>query len=119
MTSGICPHAAERCRHIGVRAPARDGVVDALPVRFDERDVMAAAGTLEGVPDDMQVRLPGAEHFIETVSGEIGDELVDAVGPQAGGEHLPRHVVDAEPCQGSVAVEGDEPGPKSGHGEFP
>ena len=75
--------AAQRRRHIGVRTPGGDGVVDALPVRFDERDMVeAAAGTLEGELDDIHVRLPGAEHFIETVGGEIGDELVDAVGRQ-------------------------------------
>ena len=85
MTSGICCRdAAERRRHVGVRAPGRDGVVDALPVRLDERDAVAAAGALERVLDDVHIGLPGAEHFIETVGGEIGDELVDAVARQAG-----------------------------------
>jgi len=108
-------HDLQRGRNVGMRGPARHGIVEGLRLGLDERDAVLAAGARRRIDDDVAVRLPGAQHLVQPVGGEVAHELVHLRRRQAGAIDLPRHVREPHPGQRAVAVEGDEFGPEEGH----
>ncbi len=108
-------HLGKARRHVGMRTPGRHGVIVALGLVVEILEVPLLAQPADRVLQYLLVRLPVAQHLVETVGREIGDELLHAIGRHAIGEHLAGHLPHAETRERAVAVEGDVLGTES-HG---
>src|SRR5688500_6089822 len=89
-----------------MRSPGRDAVVDRFSVFGTECDVVAAAGALECVVNDVSIGLPVLQHLIDAVGLEASDEFVHARSIQKMTEQIPSGCRHLEIDQRAVAIKG-------------
>ncbi|CAG9225489.1 hypothetical protein PSP6_50023 [Paraburkholderia tropica] len=97
----------ETFRRVRVRAPRGHRVVNLQRGCFLERHARALAGTANRIHHHVAIRLPCAEHLVQTIAAEELHELVHLGGIELVAVELARGLAHLEVGQRAVAVEGD------------
>ncbi|MNS60869.1 hypothetical protein D3C72_938800 [compost metagenome] len=100
--------------NISMGAPRRYGVVVELtfaPVL----DTPTLTDARQGGLDDLIIRPPVTHNLIQTIGGEVLDELIHLLKRDTIGEQFARHVSHLKVGQRAIAVKGNKLGSKKAH----